>query len=84
MPFLWLGSNAILAYALSTFVAKLGEIIHVSGGGHTISIQTWLYNHCFAPFAQAKNASLAFAIYYVALWTFVAWGLYRKKVFVKV
>ena len=84
MPFLWLGSNAILAYALSTFVAKLGEIIHVSGGGHPITIQTWVYNHCSAPFAQAKNASLAFAIYYVALWTFVAWGLYRKKVFVKV
>src|SRR5581483_2040898 len=36
MPFLWLGSNAILAYALSTFAAKLGEIIHVSGGGHPI------------------------------------------------
>src|ERR1041385_5516860 len=28
-PFLWLGSNAILVYALSTFVAKLGSIIKV-------------------------------------------------------
>ena len=84
LPFLWLGSNAILAYALSTFVAKLGEIIHVSGGGHAITIQTWIYNHWFAPFAQAKNASLAFAVCYVALWTMVAWGLYRKKIFVKV
>ena len=29
-PFLWLGSNAILAYALSTFVAKLCSIIKVA------------------------------------------------------
>jgi len=84
MPFLWLGSNAILVYALSTFMAKLGEIIHVNGGGHAITVQTWVYNHWFGPFAQAKNASLAFAICYVALWTLVAWELYRKKIFVKV
>jgi predicted acyltransferase len=83
-PFLWLGSNAILAYALSTFVAKLGSIIKVHDGSHAIELQTWIYNHCFAPLAQANNASLAFAICYLALWTLVAWGLYRKKVFVKV
>jgi predicted acyltransferase len=83
-PFLWLGSNAILAYALSTFVGKLGSIIKVPDGTHTIAVQTWIYNHWFAPLAAAKNASLAFAIFYLALWTLLAWGLYRKKIFVKV
>jgi predicted acyltransferase len=83
-PFLWLGSNAIVAYALSTFVGKLGSIIKVSDGSHTIELQTWIYDHWFAPLAQEKNASLAFALCYVALWTLVAWGLYRKKIFVKV
>lgn len=83
-PFLWLGSNAILAYALSTFVAKLGAIIKMPGGRHAIEVQTWIYNHWFAPLAEAKNASLAFAICYTALWTLVAWGLYRKKILVKV
>ncbi|MGZ7073467.1 MAG: acyltransferase family protein [Candidatus Angelobacter sp.] len=83
-PFLWLGSNAILAYALSTFFGKLGSIIKVSDGSHATEVQTWLFNHWFAPLAQAKNASLAFAICYLALWTLVAWGLYRKKIFVKV
>ena len=83
-PFLWLGSNAILAYALSTFVAKLGSIIKVPDGSHATELQSWIYNHCFAPLAQPKNASLVFAICYVALWTLVAWGLYRKKIFVKV
>jgi predicted acyltransferase len=83
-PFLWLGSNAIVAYALSTFVGKLGSIIKVPDGGHAIAVQTWIYEHWFAPMAQEKNASLAFAICYLALWTLVAWGLYRKKIFVKV
>jgi predicted acyltransferase len=83
-PFLWLGSNAILAYALSTFVAKLGAIIKVSGGAHAMDVQTWIYNHWFAPLAEPRNASLAFAVCYLALWTVLAWGLYRKKIFVKV
>jgi predicted acyltransferase len=80
-PFLWLGSNAIVAYALSTFVAKLGSIIKVANG---ITVQTWIYEHWFAPLADEKNASLAFALSYTALWTLVAWALYRKKIFVKV
>ena len=80
-PFLWLGSNAILIYALSTFAAKLWGIIKVAGG---ITLQGWIYEHWFAPLAQEKNASLAFALSYTVLWTLVAWGLYRKKIFIKV
>ncbi|HET9183935.1 MAG TPA: heparan-alpha-glucosaminide N-acetyltransferase domain-containing protein [Candidatus Angelobacter sp.] len=83
-PFLWLGSNAILAYALSTFVAKLGGIIYISEGTRAVPVETWIYQHWFAPLAQPNNASLAFALSYTALWTLMAWALYRKKIFVKV
>ena len=83
-PFLWLGSNAILMYALSEFVAKLSDIIKVSEGARTLEIHGWVYQHWFAPLARPENASLIFAISYTALWTLVAWGLYRKKIFVKV
>ena len=83
-PFLWLGSNAILAYALSEFCAKLGSIIRLSDGTGTIALQTWIYDHWFAPLGQTKNASLAFAIWYLALWTLVAWWFYRKRIFIKV
>jgi predicted acyltransferase len=83
-PFLWLGSNAILAYALSTFVSKLGSIIKVPDGAGAAEVQTWIYEHWFAPLAQPKNASLAYALCYLALWMLVAWALYRKKIFVKV
>jgi predicted acyltransferase len=80
-PFLWLGSNAIVAYALSTFAAKLGSIIKLSDG---TTVQTWIYEHWFAPLAQPNNASLDFALCYTALWTLLAWALYRKKIFIKV
>lgn len=83
-PFLWLGANAILSYALSTFIAKEWTIIKVHDGPQAIDLQTWIFNHWFAPLAQPMNASLAFALCYVVLWTLVAWALYRKKIFVKV
>jgi predicted acyltransferase len=83
-PFLWLGSNAILAYALSTFFAKEGYVIKVTEGAQKIGVQDWIYQHWFVPFAQPINASLAFAICYTALWTLVAWFFYRKKIFLKV
>lgn len=83
-PFLWLGMNAIVIYALSTFAAKLWTMIKVANGTQMITVQGWVYDHWFAPLAQEKNASLAFALSFTALWTLVAWGLYRKKIFVKV
>ncbi len=83
-PFLWLGSNAILAYALSTFFAKEGFVFKVADGARAIGVEAWIYRRGFAPFAQPKNASLAFALCYLALWTMVAWWFYRKKIFVKV
>jgi predicted acyltransferase len=83
-PFLWLGSNAILAYALSTFFAKAGYIIKVRDGAKMVGVQSWIYEHWFAPFAQPINASLAFALCFTGLLTLVAWGFYRKKIFLKV
>jgi predicted acyltransferase len=83
-PFLWLGSNAILVFALSTYFAKEGFVLKVTEGARAIGVQAWIYGHWFAPFAQPKNASLAFALCYLAPWTALSWWLYRKKIFVKV
>ncbi len=83
-PFLWLGSNAILVYALSSFISKLGIVLKVHDGTQSIDVQTWIYLHWFAPLAQEKNASLLFATCYMALWILVAWALYRRKIFIKV
>lgn len=83
-PFLWLGANAILAYALSTFFSKEGIIITVAEGARRIPVHAWIYQHWFAPLAQPKNASLACAVCYLAIWTLVAWAFYRKRIFLKV
>lgn len=83
-PFLWLGANAILIYALSNFFAKEGFIIKVTDGLKRISLQGWIYRNWFAPFGQPKNASLAYALCFTGIWILVAWGFYRKRIFVKV
>lgn len=83
-PFLWLGSNAILIYALSTFGSKLGSIIKFADGSRQITAQNWIYFHWFALLADDRNSSLLFALSYTLLWTLITWGLYRRKIFVKV
>lgn len=82
-PFVWLGSNAILIYVLSTVFAILGFTLKIKEGGVDVGVQSWIYSHWFAPFAQPKNASLAFAVCYTALWTLVAWLFYRRKIFLR-
>jgi predicted acyltransferase len=75
-----LGTNAIAAYFFSEFVAKLIENIHLGG----MTIQQFIYWRLFAPFASPANASLLFALTYVAF----CWGalalLYRKRIFIKI
>jgi len=75
-----LGTNAIAAYFFSEFVAKLIENIHLGG----MTIQQFIYWRLFAPFASPANASLLFAVTYVAF----CWGamalLYRKRIFIKI
>ena len=83
-PFLWLGANAILIFALSSLAAKEGFIFKVTDRAREIGVQSWIYNHWFATFAQPKNASLAFALCFLAVWIALAGWLHRKKIFVKV
>src|SRR5579864_3170307 len=75
------GTNAIAAYFFSEFVAKVIESIHLAGGN---SIQETLYQRLFAPFASPANASLLYALVYVAFcWAAMAL-LYRKRLFLKI
>ena len=84
-PFLVFGMNAIVAYVLSELVADSLDRIqaHLADG----TIMTWheiVYENAFAPLANPANASLLYAIAYVAFcWVFV-WILYRKGIFLRV
>lgn len=77
------GMNAIAAYFFAEVVAKLIESIHLAGlGGGTI--QQSIYQRLFAPFFSPANASLFYALVFVAFcWVAMAL-LYRKRLFLKI
>jgi predicted acyltransferase len=127
-PFLALGTNAILAFSLSIFIAKnlliykmkmMGPALATGsasiatgaassvgkagalaarsapGAGSSVRVVnawTWIYLNWFAPlFAglpaplnDPRNASLLFALTFVAIVTMIMWVFYKRKIFLKV
>ena len=82
VPFAVLGVNALVLFFLSTLVARLLSIIRVGAEGR--SVQAVLFDHVFAPLASPVNASLAFALAYVAVWWAIMWMLYRWNIQLRV
>jgi predicted acyltransferase len=83
-PLVIMGMNAIAVYMASEIIdISLGRI-HVASGGAEISLHAWLYQNLFAPILSPPNASLAYAICYMLLMYVLAYGMYRKKWFVRV
>lgn len=74
-PAIIMGMNAIAIYLSSEFVITILEVLH------------WkepIYRALFVPLASPINASLLFALTYVLLHYLLAYGLYKKNVFLKV
>jgi predicted acyltransferase len=78
-PFIIYGMNAITIYALAGMVARLLGFIKVGG----ISLHEYLYENLFAPLSAPQNASLMYAIANVLFFYLIAYGMYRKKWFVR-
>jgi len=84
-PFLWLGTNAIAAFALSTLTTILILAIKVGGPeGKPRSLYTAIYRTVFDRFADPRLGSFLFALTYLTAWVAVFGVLYRKRIFVKV
>ena len=84
-PWLVFGTNAILAFALAAMVAETSIDFEFAGtGGRAQTLHGWVYNIFFVPFMNPKNASLGFAVFFVALILALLWPLYYKKVFVRI
>jgi predicted acyltransferase len=84
-PFLVFGMNAILAYALAAIVSETSIDFEFAGsGGRAQTLHGWLYNNFFTPYANPKNASLAFAAFFVALILALLWPFYSRKIFVRI
>jgi predicted acyltransferase len=81
-PLVIMGMNAIAVYLASELVEEALGLIRVGGPGNP-SVHQWIFETFFAPFASARNASLAFAICYVLAMYAIAYGMYRKRWFLK-
>jgi predicted acyltransferase len=84
-PFLVFGRNAIAVYVASElFILVAVTYGFYDSNGDFQTWQEWFYNTLFVPHASPKNASLAFAIFYVLLWLVLMWPLDRKRIFIRV
>lgn len=82
-PFVIMGMNAIAVYMASELLDEIFGFIRWDRGGSVVSLRHWLYSSVFAPLASPINASLLYAIAYTALMFLIAWGMYRRKWFLR-
>ena len=84
-PFVVLGVNAIALFVLAGWSAKTLILIKVAdAAGKKVSLYSYIYRSWFEPFAAPKNASLLFALSYLAVLYAVLWVMYRRRIFLKV
>ena len=83
-PFRVFGVNAIALFVGTAVMARLLGLIKLPWGSEQISLQGWIFQKLFLPWAAPINASLAYAIAFVLLWLGLMWILYRRKIYIKV
>jgi predicted acyltransferase len=84
-PLLVFGMNAILAYALAALVSEVSTDFEFSdSAGHQTTAHGWLYERFFVPHASPVNASLAFAVFFVAVIYLLLWPFYHRKIFLRI
>jgi predicted acyltransferase len=79
-PFAIYGMNAIAVYVLAGALETLLDSVHVGSK----SLHGALYDNLFVPLASPLNASLLWAVCCVLVLYAVAYGMYRRKWFLKV
>jgi predicted acyltransferase len=84
-PFIVYGSNAILAYFCSSFMAKSFYLWKITlSDGTVTSIKGFIYNNILQPFAGNWIGSLLHPLLYILLWFGILFLLYRKKIYVRI
>ncbi len=84
-PAVVFGMNPLIAFLGSGMMARaIYTLITVDVGGERVPIQKVIYERGFQSWLEPRNASLLFALTFVLLWALLLWGLYRKRIFLKV
>lgn len=80
--FRYAGANAIIVYFLSSFITKLFYLIKID---EETSLHGWLFNKVYVQdFLSMEFSSLLYGLTVVAFYCFLAYVLYKKRVFIKV
>jgi predicted acyltransferase len=87
--FVIFGMNAIFVFVLSGLLGRMITLlkfnVHISDGTMAdVALKTILYQNIFAPFFSPINASLAYALAWLAMLFFFAWVMWKNKWFLKV
>ena len=84
-PFVTYGLNPMAAFVGSAIMARLiYSVLKVESDGQRIALQAWIYRTFFASWLSPMNASLAFALAFVAFWYGVLLLLQRRNIMFKV
>ena len=79
------GLNPMVAFVGSGIMARLiYSILKVEYQGQTVALQAFIYRTGFASWLEPRNASLAFALAFVAFWYVVLLMLYRRNILLRV
>ena len=87
-PFLVWGVNPMIVFFTSQIIPQALIMIEFQNPHHPaekINLLNYLYTFGIAPFfSNPMTASLAGALVYVGIWTFILWVFYKKKLIFKV
>jgi len=79
------GVNPIIAFVGSGVMARcIYSIFKVTSHGQRIPLESWLYQTLFLSWLSPINASLAFALAFVALWYGILLALWKRNIILKV
>lgn len=78
-PFVTYGINPMIAYIGSGFLAVLLEVIQVPSAAGAAPLKHAIYEGAFASWLAPVNASLAYAVAFVAVWYGILLVLERKN-----
>ena len=82
-PALIFGSNAILGFTLANMLTPVLGLVKLHGAAGKSATILDLAVRTFSQFLNPWNASLAYAVCFVALNTLILWPLYRKCIFIR-
>jgi predicted acyltransferase len=78
-PALILGTNAILAFVLSSIITTMLDRIHIA----RINLHAYLYQHLFAPWLPLTLGSHTYALAIVVLNLALVYPLYHRRIFLR-